>query len=162
MDGTPQVVRFDATTLWHLDAAEWAPSTASLTTEEVEAIRSSMSALPSKADKWIDASGCQLCAISGCKQSQQRRLYSIISSARPRSGSGTVRPNALAVFKLMMSSTFVACWTGRSAGLSVHIRKIRSIAHEAASRDELAIRIYPRQRLMHRLCGELFDAASEK
>jgi hypothetical protein len=23
------VVRFDATTLWHLDAAEWAPSTAS-------------------------------------------------------------------------------------------------------------------------------------
>jgi hypothetical protein len=29
MDGTPQVVRFDATTLWHLDAAEWAPSTAS-------------------------------------------------------------------------------------------------------------------------------------
>src|SRR5262249_52504366 len=31
MDGSPQVVRFDATTLWHLDAAEWAPSTASFT-----------------------------------------------------------------------------------------------------------------------------------
>src|SRR5262245_12715969 len=29
MDGTPHAVRFDATTLWHLDAAEWAPSTAS-------------------------------------------------------------------------------------------------------------------------------------
>src|SRR5262249_51013136 len=29
MDGTTQVVRFDATTLGHLDAAEWAPSTAS-------------------------------------------------------------------------------------------------------------------------------------
>src|SRR5215510_7836412 len=29
MDGSPQVVRFDATTLWHLDASEWAPSTAS-------------------------------------------------------------------------------------------------------------------------------------
>jgi hypothetical protein len=29
MDGTPHVVRFDATTLWHLDAGEWAPSTAS-------------------------------------------------------------------------------------------------------------------------------------
>src|SRR5215831_10561729 len=29
MDGSPQVVRFDATTLWHFDAAEWAPSTAS-------------------------------------------------------------------------------------------------------------------------------------
>src|SRR5262245_40034054 len=26
-----KVVRFDATTLWHLDAAEWAPSTASFT-----------------------------------------------------------------------------------------------------------------------------------
>jgi hypothetical protein len=24
------VVRFNATTLWHIDAAEWAPSTASL------------------------------------------------------------------------------------------------------------------------------------
>src|SRR6516165_734450 len=31
MDGSPQVVRFDATTLWHFDAAEWAPSTASNT-----------------------------------------------------------------------------------------------------------------------------------
>src|SRR5262245_36822963 len=29
MDGSPQVVRFDETTLWHFDAAEWAPSTAS-------------------------------------------------------------------------------------------------------------------------------------
>jgi hypothetical protein len=29
MDGSPQVVHFDATTLWHFDAAEWAPSTAS-------------------------------------------------------------------------------------------------------------------------------------
>jgi hypothetical protein len=27
------VVRFDATTLWHFDAAEWAPSTASFATE---------------------------------------------------------------------------------------------------------------------------------
>jgi hypothetical protein len=29
MDGSPHVVRFNATTLWHSDAAEWAPSTAS-------------------------------------------------------------------------------------------------------------------------------------
>jgi hypothetical protein len=27
VDGSPQVVRFDATTLWHLDAAEWVPVT---------------------------------------------------------------------------------------------------------------------------------------
>jgi hypothetical protein len=33
MDGTPHVVRFDATTLWHLDAGEWAPSTASFAPE---------------------------------------------------------------------------------------------------------------------------------
>jgi hypothetical protein len=33
----------------------------SLATEEVEATRLSMSALPPKADKWMDASGCQLC-----------------------------------------------------------------------------------------------------
>ena len=31
---------------------------------------------------------------------------------------GTVRPSALAVLRLMTSSTFVACWTGRSAGFS--------------------------------------------
>src|SRR5258707_3108827 len=30
MDGSPQVVRFDVTTLWHSDAAESAPSTASI------------------------------------------------------------------------------------------------------------------------------------
>jgi hypothetical protein len=27
------VVRFNATTLWHIDAVEWAPSTASIATE---------------------------------------------------------------------------------------------------------------------------------
>jgi len=44
--------------------------------------------------------------------------YSITSSARPSSGSGTVRPSAPAVFMLMISSTLVACWTGSSAGRS--------------------------------------------
>ena len=29
-----------------------------------------------------------------------------------------VRSRALAVFRLMRSSTFVDCWTGKSAGLS--------------------------------------------
>src|SRR2546430_5687283 len=42
--------------------------------------------------------------------------HSITSSARPISGSGMVRPRALAVFRLMINSTLVACWTGRSAG----------------------------------------------
>ena len=44
--------------------------------------------------------------------------YSITSSARPSSESGTVMPSALAVFELIISSIFVDRWTGRSPGLS--------------------------------------------
>src|SRR6516225_9257211 len=46
------------------------------------------------------------------------RGHSITSSARPISGSGIVRPSVFAVLRLMILSTFVACWTGRSAGFS--------------------------------------------
>ena len=46
------------------------------------------------------------------------RCHSITSSARAIRGGGTVRPSALAVFRLMISSTLVDCWTGRSAGFS--------------------------------------------
>src|ERR1700758_3878544 len=42
--------------------------------------------------------------------------YSITSSARASRVGGTVRPSALAVLRLMINSSFVACWTGRSAG----------------------------------------------
>src|SRR5262249_37968836 len=45
-------------------------------------------------------------------------FHSITSSARPSSGSGMVPPSALAVRRLMISSTFVDWWTGRSAGFS--------------------------------------------
>src|SRR5262249_61457201 len=45
-------------------------------------------------------------------------FHSITSSARPTSGSGTLRPSALAVFRLMINSTLVVCWTGRSPGFS--------------------------------------------
>jgi hypothetical protein len=48
----------------------------------------------------------------------KRHPYSITSSARPRSGSGTVMPSALAVLRLMINSTFVVCWTGISAGFA--------------------------------------------
>src|SRR6516162_1204422 len=48
----------------------------------------------------------------GCRAAEQRdelaARHSITSSARPSSGSGTVRPSALAVFILMTSSTFTA------------------------------------------------------
>ncbi len=44
--------------------------------------------------------------------------YSITSSARASSDGGTVRPNALAVLRLMTSSYLVGAWADRSAGFS--------------------------------------------
>src|SRR5882724_10480685 len=43
-------------------------------------------------------------------------FYSISSSARPLSASGTVIPSAFAVLRLIISSTLVDLWTGRSPG----------------------------------------------
>jgi hypothetical protein len=43
-------------------------------------------------------------------------VHSITSSAATCSVSGTVRPSLLAAFKLMTSSNFVGCTTGRSLG----------------------------------------------
>src|SRR6516164_7565031 len=42
--------------------------------------------------------------------------HSITSSASCWSCAGTLRPKALAVFRLMTSSNLVGCWTGNSAG----------------------------------------------
>src|SRR5437764_14564715 len=44
--------------------------------------------------------------------------HSITSSARPSNGSGTVTPSVLAVLRLIINSTLVACCTGSSAGFS--------------------------------------------
>src|SRR5262249_43501624 len=44
--------------------------------------------------------------------------HSITSSARASSGSGIASPSALAAIRLMISSTFTDCCTGRSTGLS--------------------------------------------
>src|SRR5262249_14422079 len=44
--------------------------------------------------------------------------HSITSSARVISDDGTVRPSALAAFKLIVSSYFVGACTGKSAGFS--------------------------------------------
>src|SRR6516225_5561877 len=103
MDGSPQVVRFDATTLWHFDAAEWAPSTASFASHRdprgARGICSESDRLPS---------GCKSAAL--CQQQtyavQQGRarvamIYSITSSARASSVGGTSRPSALAVLRLI-------------------------------------------------------------
>ena len=45
-------------------------------------------------------------------------IYSITSSARASSVSGTVRPSALAVLRFMASSNVVGCSTGRSPGFT--------------------------------------------
>src|ERR1700692_3305479 len=45
-------------------------------------------------------------------------VYWITSSAVASNVSGTVRPSALAVLRLMTSSNLLACTTGRSAGFS--------------------------------------------
>jgi len=76
-----------------------------------------MSALPPKADKTAEASRCPLSANSGHFALQQI-CYSITSSARCWRNQGTSRPSALAVLRLITSSNFVGCSTGRSAGLA--------------------------------------------
>ena len=58
------------------------------------------------------------CVISPPSITALRKVYSITSSARPSSGNGMLRPRALAVLRLMISSTFVTCCTGSSAGFS--------------------------------------------
>src|SRR3954467_10991858 len=56
--------------------------------------------------------------ISGREQSQQGRPYSITSSARASTVSGTIRPSVFAVLRLMTNSYLVGACTGRSAGFS--------------------------------------------
>src|SRR5262249_53051453 len=48
----------------------------------------------------------------------QLRDHSITSSVRASSWTGGSRPSALAVFRLITSSNFVANWTGKSPGFS--------------------------------------------
>src|SRR5262245_319558 len=45
-------------------------------------------------------------------------LHSITSSALSRTEVGSSRPSDLAVLRLTTSSTFVGCWTGKSAGFA--------------------------------------------
>ena len=56
---------------------------------------------------------CPVCANSG-----HCGTYSITSSAATSNDGGIVRPSAFAVLRLTVSSTFVDCWTGKSAGFS--------------------------------------------
>ena len=98
-------------------------------------------------------------------------IYSITSSARPSSVSGKLRPSALAAFRLITSSTFVDCWTGRSGLLTfenaadidareaITGRKANSVAHQATSGDKLAHFRNCRKRMACRECAKLNGVA---
>src|ERR1700758_4131954 len=60
----------------------------------------------------------------GNEKDSDLRHYSITSSARARSASGTFNPSFFAVLMLMTSSNLVGNWAGKSAGFVP--RKIRS------------------------------------
>src|SRR5262249_16898427 len=88
----------------------------SLASETIDAILPRMLALPPTADKLAERPVCLLCANRKLMQCSKPCCYSITPSARASSVAGTCIPSVLAVFRLMVSSTFVNCWTGRSAG----------------------------------------------
>ena len=82
------------------------------------AVQKSMSALLLKADMCsANAHVCFVPKADSCTAANTNR-YSITLSARERSEGGTVRPSALAVFILIVSSNLVDACTGRSAGLA--------------------------------------------
>jgi hypothetical protein len=59
----------------------------------------------------------QIAGVGLAAPARSFRSYSISSSARASKVGGTVMPSAFAVPRLMTSSNFVGCRTGRSAGL---------------------------------------------
>ena len=95
--------------------------------------------------------------------------HSTTSSAIASTPDGMTKPSALAVFRLMTNSNLVDCETGRSeaffalenstnvdAGLPISVSPTRSVAHETASRDELASLIDRRQFQLCRPSSKLF------
>ena len=56
--------------------------------------------------------------LSATAQGRTTTRYSITWSARPSTEGGMVRPNAFAVLRLITSSNFVGCSTGRSPGFA--------------------------------------------
>src|SRR6516165_1489963 len=67
---------------------------------------------------WNSVVECPLCARSGHWAPQQKSTYSITSSAAFSRRSGTSRPSAFAVFRLMINGKLTGIWIGRSPGSS--------------------------------------------
>jgi hypothetical protein len=58
--------------------------------------------------------------------------YSITLSARVKIDSGTVRPSAFAVFRLIASSNLLGCTTGKKGGPhSAWVRAFLDVSHDA-------------------------------
>jgi hypothetical protein len=75
-----------------------------------------MSALPPKADiNWVHHH-VRFVPKADMVRCGERHRYSITSSAVASSSGGMLRPNALAVLRLITNSNFADCTTGRSAG----------------------------------------------
>src|SRR5262252_974720 len=70
------------------------------------------------------------CSRAADKRDELAAVHSITSSAVESSVAGTVRPSALAVLRLITNSNLVGCTTGKSPGLALCVRKVRSIAHQ--------------------------------
>ena len=103
------------------------------------------------------------------------RAHSITSSARASSGSGNVRPSALAVLRLMTNSTFGRLHdrqvgglfalenpAGIDAGQTISIGNVATVAHQAAGGGELAHPIDRGHRVARRQRDDLFAPAVEE
>src|SRR6516225_2113717 len=89
--------------------------------ETPEGLREGVDTCPSKrvvlAESHQHADTAHPLRLLGVPGDEPAPSHSITSSARSSMLGGTVRPSALAVFRLMISEYLVGCWTGRSAGL---------------------------------------------
>src|SRR5215510_11664045 len=82
-------------------------------------LNSKVSGLPWREHALVRQGPRVMCACPRCAP----HAYWITSSARIRRVGGNVIPSALAVLRLRTSSNFVACSTGRSAGLAPFRRR---------------------------------------
>src|SRR4030095_8737927 len=97
--------------------------------------------------------GCCAFAASGHAAEQREEgassYHSMTSSARASKVSGTVRPSALAVLRLITSSNLVGTWTGSSAGLSpLRMRSVYEAARLKRSLTSTPYVIRPPARVM--------------
>jgi len=110
-----------------------------------------MSALPPKADIAERDRDVRCVPKADILRRSKVILYSITSSVRPSSGSGILRPNALAVFRLITRSKFgrlhhrqiagsltLENTSGINACFAVRVALIGAVTHQASGGDKFA------------------------